>query len=334
MATEQLFNIQRTTITGGYTAASGLLNVASTSGFAGSPQFHVAILDTTETVLKAILRVTAINSSTQFAVVAEVDASALAGDHVVGEFWSAEAVAQIKLDVTAATNLTGVYASLPSAGHAGRTYKPTDAPWDILIDNGSSWDHYYHGVKVTLPVDANYSWVNQDTATVTSQFGGISLVATGKANGGPFWHVRIVSGGYPTTPFTLEIGMIVNFPGKSFISAGIVFRDSAGGKCATLALANNDISVQKLTTVTSFSAAYIDVNPPISGGGFIWLRMKDDGTNRISYISSDYINWIQLHTVGRTDFVTPNTIGFGVTDENNATPNLAASIFLLHWRVF
>lgn len=89
---EQLANFAYTTVTGGYTAGSGVLNVASTSTGSGiqpfplSGTFDVSISDhtTTPPTPKALLEVTAINSGTQFAVTNSggVDVNMNAGDIV------------------------------------------------------------------------------------------------------------------------------------------------------------------------------------------------------------------------------------------------------------
>jgi hypothetical protein len=71
---------------GGYTAASGVLNVTSTA--APWPQvgnFSIVIYNKNTNALIVTLTVTAVNSTTQFAVTAEgTDASASAGDLVYG----------------------------------------------------------------------------------------------------------------------------------------------------------------------------------------------------------------------------------------------------------
>lgn len=88
---EQLGVLCFTTVAaGGYTAASGVLNVASTSTgsgilpFPGSGTFSVCISDPTTKAPKALLEVTGINSGTQFAVTNSggVDVNCLAGDIV------------------------------------------------------------------------------------------------------------------------------------------------------------------------------------------------------------------------------------------------------------
>lgn len=90
MAEQQGVLCWTTVAAGGYTAGSGVLNVASTSAgsgplpFPGAATFSVSISDPTTHVVKTLLRVTGINSSTQFATasVAGLDVSCVLGDIV------------------------------------------------------------------------------------------------------------------------------------------------------------------------------------------------------------------------------------------------------------
>lgn len=102
-----------TVAVGGYTAGSGVLNVASTAGsFPGSGTFTVVIQDQTTGAAKVVLRVSAINSSTQFAVAAEgTDANANAGDNVYAVL-SAAAMAQFKTDCQQGTD--GAWTAMPT----------------------------------------------------------------------------------------------------------------------------------------------------------------------------------------------------------------------------
>ncbi len=79
-------NCIATVAAGGYTSGSGILNVDSTA--APWPQvgnFRLIITDVSRTTVKVILKVTAKNSATQWAVTAEgTDASASAGDLALG----------------------------------------------------------------------------------------------------------------------------------------------------------------------------------------------------------------------------------------------------------
>jgi hypothetical protein len=110
----------------GYTAGSGVLNVVSTGvPWPQTGTFHVGLFDQTSKLLKVLLVVTAVNSSTQWAVTAEgPDANANAGDLVLGTMITA-----------------GVMSALVSAGYPNLIDLPPSTP-DPMDDefNSSSLD--------------------------------------------------------------------------------------------------------------------------------------------------------------------------------------------------
>ncbi len=132
-------NNASTTVGGsGYTAGSGILNVASTAlpfpQITAGQQFHVSVLNGTTVVV--ILKVTAINSLTQWAVVAEgTDTNATTGNTVILSL-TAGAFNQTRADAQG----YGTYANLPTAGsQIGDYYRASDVPFDFHW-NGASWD--------------------------------------------------------------------------------------------------------------------------------------------------------------------------------------------------
>jgi hypothetical protein len=151
-----------TTVTGGYTPGSGVLNVASTaSPWPSTGNYRLVILDATFTTVKVILKVTGVNSGTQFAVTAEgVDASALDGDPVRGTEITAAMLDSMRGDMSA----QGADASLPATTNhkAGDVYQSNDLPYLYVFD-GASWVKYSVGAKVLLKsVSANNTSVNLD----------------------------------------------------------------------------------------------------------------------------------------------------------------------------
>lgn len=112
-------NCSTTVAVGGYTAGSGVLNVASTTSpwpaISGSEQFHISVYRIESGIATVIVNftVTAINSSTQFAVVAEgPDANALESDTVVGVL-SAAGMTQIKQDTFQVNVNTASFSATP-----------------------------------------------------------------------------------------------------------------------------------------------------------------------------------------------------------------------------
>ncbi len=146
---EQLGNFAYTTVTGGYTSGSGLLNVGSTSTgsgiqpFPSSATFSVAISDhtTTPPTPKTLLEVTAINSSTQFAVTNNgitPDVNMNAGDivQIVQDKRSLQARGLIGTAVFSASG--GVIGSLVVAGVIANVTRASTGAFNITFTSNQS----------------------------------------------------------------------------------------------------------------------------------------------------------------------------------------------------
>lgn len=230
--------------------------------------------------------------------------------------------------------LTASYASRPAAGSEGRLFLPNNGFY-IERDSGSAWVPWGPIFPMTPPVDGDFAWVNQGSATVSTTNGGIALVAQAAAGNS----MKIRKKAAPATPYTITIAFIPNMigtPGTDAPGMGLLFRQSSDGKIVTCntvitsAVANAASTVvrtQKYNSATSFSANYVSY--AYQPGGIVWLRITDNGVNRISSISFDGVNFLDFHTVGRTDFLTADEVGFWV-DANNA--NNAVVMQLLSWK--
>lgn len=177
------------------------------------------------------------------------------------------------------------------------------------------------------------TWVNQGSSTIgTNTNGSIALVGAATGTGA---NIVAQVKTAPATPYTITAYFNPSFiQYKPFLSFGLCFRDSASGKfhlfdfvgVTTLALGSQMRST-KFTNATTFSADYINRHMlPLS-----WLRITDDGANRICSFGTDGEHWIQFHSIGRTDFLTANQVGFVVGTENNAVPNFNVIGNVLRW---
>jgi len=179
---------------------------------------------------------------------------------------------------------------------------------------------------LTPPVDANYSWVNQGTASIATGDYGISLIgqaATGNS-------LKIRDKAAPATPYTIIAAMYGTMfnQGSGTPAWGVIFRNVAAGTVVAFGFgfssgANNYniITIDKFTNPTTYSgASYITV---IRGcgqiGNCIWFKIQDNGVNRISSLSFDGVNFIQIHSVVRTDFLTADRVGFYLDVNNGST---------------
>ncbi len=183
---------------------------------------------------------------------------------------------------------------------------------------------------MTLPVDGDFSWVNQGDATVDATRGPIILNAPVSAN---LNDVRARVQTAPSTPYTITIACIPMVANANFIAVGMCWRQSSDGKLVTAGLRNSGLfEIAKWNSPTSFSAAYTGLTGAgVSGNGrLLWLRLTDNGTDRIVSYGFDGITFQQLHTIGRTDFMTANQIGLFV-NPNSADLTISTTITVLSW---
>lgn len=224
---------------------------------------------------------------------------------------------------------TGALASRPSAEKDGILYLPSDG-LHLFRDTGAAWGAWGPLWKFTPPVDGDFSWINQGTATKTTGNGYITLSDTDA--GGD--NIRLRYKSTPATPFSVTIAYILVGCGGGTWShtGGLAVRQSSDGKIIVggsgYISSNNFALCQDFNSATSFAASnYQITGAGESGFGPVrWIRYSDNGTNRTWALSPDGITWVTALTEGRTTFLTADQIGFYLNayDAN-------AAITILHW---
>jgi len=225
---------------------------------------------------------------------------------------------------------TTAIGSEPGSPLAGYEDLYTDAPY-MARYSGSLWAPFGPLFKFTTPT-GSFSWVNQGSATISTANGGMLL--TGAATGsGVNFQVRVESSG--SAPWTRIAYVLPCFVQKANQSVGMCFRQSSDGKMACLHFAALDtgsttiaVASQKMNTATSASTSYrtLAVNKIPN-----WWKIEDNNTDRKIYFSENGLSWIEFHSVGRTDFLTADQVGFYVNTDNSATPNFAPILHVLSW---
>lgn len=224
---------------------------------------------------------------------------------------------------------TAAHASRPAAGNAGDLFLPNDGFY-IERDTGAAWAPWGPIWPITPPDDGSFTWVNQASGTSTTTRGGIILTrpaASGDNVTGKFKSAA-------ATPWTVTALVVVSAVQAAFQSAGLAYRQSSDGKIVTCGLITTgglfSLVSSKWNSATSFSADYGGVTAYAGSiGHLVWLRIGDDGTNRNFYVSTDGHTFYLVHTVGRTDFLTADQVGFFVS-VNNASN--APTLTLLSWK--
>lgn len=225
---------------------------------------------------------------------------------------------------------TGLNASRPSAEKDGILYLPSNG-LDVYRDTGAAWGAWGPLWKLTPPVDGDFSWVNQGTASVAAANGYVAL--SGPDAGGDNLRMRVKSA--PSTPFTITIGCLPCCAGGSFeYSAGFCLRQSSDGKVIVYGISyiptasNGYFIKQHYTNATTFSANSIfrAGAPQSMVRGVLWLQYHDDGTNRSWRVSGDGITFLEALAEARTTHLTADQVGFFV---NPYDCNAANTV--IHW---
>jgi hypothetical protein len=179
----------------------------------------------------------------------------------------------------------------------------------------------------TAPPTTGWTWANQSGAVAVEPTAYASNQLSLASGTGTGLSVRYRTA--PTVPYVITAGFHFNGrSGVSFLRGGLLFRQSSDGKLAlnVLRLAEHAITAAKYTSPTTFSADYVSVFPgTFLGTRTIWLRIEDNNTNRISSYSWDGFNFIVLHSVARTDFLTADQVGWHIQTEGGA--DLFANLF-------
>lgn len=220
--------------------------------------------------------------------------------------------------------LTGTYASRPAAGTSGRIYLPTDG-YSLAADTGAAWLPYGPIMPLTQPPAlASWTQTNIGTATVADQRGGV-LISTPT----PVTSMKMLTLAAPATPYTLTALMIPTMGTSG--QYGMCW--SNGTAVVSFGV---DVSANiprftnfKFTNPTTFSASYQTVNMPHMAQP-MYMQISDDGTNRICRFSKDGDDYYQIHSIGRTDFLTPTQVGWYAEGGTSATQ--PAIVLLVSWK--
>lgn len=214
--------------------------------------------------------------------------------------------------------------------------------WTAPTGAGGNPNPLTQNATITAPVNSDFSWVNQGTATVvdhTTSF----VLRDGAVGNVANLILRVKSA--PTPPYTITVLVTTTLPyQKEWLAYGLAFRDSVGGgihafMCSVPDSAagvgagkrgNMTMRSSKWTNATTFSADYATSDYRVAEL-VQWFKIQDDNTNRILSWSPDGVEWFVFHTVGRTDFLTANQVGIVVCTQNAAVPNTAPIVHVASW---
>jgi len=218
-----------------------------------------------------------------------------------------------------------------AAAQAGRLLLPSNG-FSIYRDTGSALVPWGPIFPFTAPVSGDFAWINQDSATIDTTNGGVHL--SNDSNGGTYG-LNIRKKAAPATPYTITACFRFHddAPALGLSHCGLCFRQSSDGKVVAVGPAPGGAGAdfyfwnKKMTNATTFSAAYSTSNSKGLIAGLYWLRIGDDGTNRKTWVSCDGQHWLQQHSIGRTDFLTADEVGFFIDPFGSAI-----GMTLLSWK--
>lgn len=216
--------------------------------------------------------------------------------------------------------------SEPGSPNTGDADLYTNGAGQITRYSGSAWVPWGPMFAFTAPDNSAFSWANQGGASVDTTNGGIYMTGTAGGN-----NIRYRFYTAPSTPYTIILALFPVLTLADFMQCGFSWSD--GTKYvnfgpAAAASSTSGLAVSKWTNATTFSADYLSPLGISTQSPLLFLKAQDNGTNRICSWSMDGQHWIQLHSIGRTDFLTASRVGF-YTNGSNAT--WAPAMMLLSW---
>lgn len=218
---------------------------------------------------------------------------------------------------------SGPYGSLPAAGSAGALYIPTDIP-ALLRDNGTTWDRFIDGVKATAVPTSGWTTTTLGSATIAADLDGRLCTCPSVAGVNFRIEYRTLS---PTSNYTFTVYLDSALYHANEALAGIILRNSSSGSFvyfghgySTTAVGGFGLRSIKLSSPTTGVADYMNqslANLPY--GLPRQLRVRDNGTTRFFEYSHNGVDWLLHYSVGSTDYITPDQVGWGTNNSSGQT---------------
>jgi len=227
---------------------------------------------------------------------------------------------EVSSTTTPSSNTISVYAKDKSGTSA--LYLKNDAGTETEIGAASS-------PYTAPPAVADWTWVNQGSATGTDTTSGIDLYAPNGSGD----NLRILARAVPSTPYTITAAISITMFADNYAAAGFCWRESGTGEVAYVGLTHATtytLGFNKYASLTSYDSTYF--NNAFAPGDVLWIKASDDGTNRTVSISRTGTSWLQIATHTRTDFLTPDQVGF-FANSNQSTVTTGVLATLRSWSV-
>jgi len=221
----------------------------------------------------------------------------------------------VESEITLADNttnnaLTTAHGFLKKLSNVSTEYMDGTGNWSTPAGGGGGLN-----MGFTPPVLANFTNINTIVATSGTVWGDTAITVTAAATGSI--NVRALVKAAPATPYTVTIAILPMFINAQYVVMGPVFRQSSDGKLIQFGMGYEsganlpwEVLGYRMTSPTVYASQFttLDITAPISP---LWMRIADNGTNRIFSMSPDGVTFLPVFTEGRTSFLTANQVGFG-----------------------
>lgn len=207
-------------------------------------------------------------------------------------------------------------AGLPPVGDAGDVLTVVAGEWAPAPPGGGGG-----GGSDTPPLIANYTWVNQGTAFANETAVGLHLFmppAAGEV-------LRMLQRDVPAAPYTVTLKILASLPSANYAFAGLALRDNVAGNGLMFGLKFEGawyLNVQPFNSSHTASGAHVVLRPQPPPCP-VWLRLRDDGTNRHFEFSVDGMSWLVVLQQGRTVTVTPTHYALAISPGQATFPVVA-----------
>lgn len=189
-------------------------------------------------------------------------------------------------------------------------------------NSGTVWEY------VEAPPTTSWSWVNQNSATVTTVRSALTFRAQQINGTGSTLYVRTA----PSAPWTLTVRLVLNIRDVNFWNHGIIARESATGKFVSCGFAVtpafryarwSDPNTISANTDIGFSTAAL-LNT-------IYIRLVDDNTNLSAYYGDGY-NFYLIDQQARTSHMAGGADQIGILLNKNNSTATYDYVTLRSWR--
>lgn len=208
----------------------------------------------------------------------------------------------------------------------GDIFFPQNSYYTCVVYTKTGWKFFCSGREVFPPKVYSEAWIrdsqpDNNTTLIDTPVANIMF------NNAPAYSVHMYYRIAPSTPYTITMACLPQYFYTGYSAVGLGWRSSdAAPKYSmfTVGINNSSSLITRFFNWTNYSTYGGDVAsattmPSWMHGSLVWMRIRDDGTNRLTYWSSNGHNWTLFAQTPRTTFLTPTYIGVFLAD--NGTGN-------------